>query len=333
MSSAAASAGKNTDRRRFISGVAAVSGVAIAPTAIATAWAEEATLETAAKPWRTLNALVGRAQKLGLAAPRIAAGPVTASDEFDKVMPAIVDFINSVDKGPKARAASADVEAILEDATQLAIEVQRADHPPSAQTRSILPPGAAPPNFEKIREEYETAFAKCEIRAASRSEVNWNVKQILDNKARYQEVEETTCVPWFAIAVIHGMECSFNFRQHLHNGDSLKKKTWQVPAGRPTVWNPPTDWSSSAIDALRYDKMTGIEDWSLARTLYRWEAYNGWGSRAHGIKTPYLWSYSNQYSKGKYVADGKWDSDAVSKQCGAAVMLKVLVEKGEVGFV
>lgn len=333
MSRSAASRGEGTDRRRFITGVAAVSGAVIAPGSIATAWAQEVTLEGAAKPWRTLNALVGRAQKLGLAAPRMAAGPTTASDEFDKVMPAIVDFINSVELGPKARAASTDVEAILEDATQLAIEVQRADHPPSALTRSILPPGIAAPSLEKVRDEYEASFAKCEIRAANRSEVNWNVKQILDNKARYQQAEDATCVPWFAIAIIHGMECSFNFRQHLHNGDSLQKKTWQVPAGRPTVWNPPTDWSSSAIDALRYDKLNDQVDWSLASTLYRWEKYNGWGSRAHGIKTPYLWSYSNQYAKGKYVADGKWDSDAVSKQCGAAVMLKVLVEKGEVGFV
>jgi len=46
------------------------------------------------------------------------------------------------------------------------------------------------------------------------------------------------------------------------------------------------------------------------------------------INTPYLWSFSNHYSKGKFVADNKWSWSAVSAQCGAAVMLKVLVDDG-----
>ena len=31
---------------------------------------------------------------------------------------------------------------------------------------------------------------------------------------------------------------------------------------------------------------------------------------------------------GKFVADNVWDANAVSKQCGAAVMLKALLERG-----
>jgi lysozyme family protein len=42
-----------------------------------------------------------------------------------------------------------------------------------------------------------------------------------------------------------------------------------------------------------------------------------------------LWSFSNQYDRGKYVADGKFSSTARSQQCGAAVMLKMLAEAGE----
>jgi lysozyme family protein len=40
-----------------------------------------------------------------------------------------------------------------------------------------------------------------------------------------------------------------------------------------------------------------------------------------------LWSFCNLYEKGKYVADGKYDPNAVSKQCGAGVMLKTLAEQ------
>lgn len=331
-------AGREPSRREFVSGLAgAACGAMLVPGGVDPVLAQgaEPTLETAATPWRKLNGLMGRAQKLGLSTPRMSAGPVTASSEFRQVMPAIVNFMNGVEGTPKGKAASQDVEAILDDAADLASEVLRAERPASSLGfgRADLPPGAAAPSFDKIKSEYETSFANCKLRDDRRSDVNWCVKQILDNKTRYQEVEDAVCVPWFAVAIIHGMECSFNFRLHLHNGDSLKKKTWQVPSGRPTPWNPPTDWNSSAIDALRYDKVTGQADWSLARTLYRWEGYNGWGTRAHGVKTPYLWSFSDQYSKGKYVADGKWSSSAVSQQCGAAVMLKVLVEKGEVAFV
>jgi lysozyme family protein len=39
---------------------------------------------------------------------------------------------------------------------------------------------------------------------------------------------------------------------------------------------------------------------------------------------------SNLYSAGKFVDDGVFDQDAVSKQCEAAVMLRVLQERGAV---
>ena len=47
-----------------------------------------------------------------------------------------------------------------------------------------------------------------------------------------------------------------------------------------------------------------------------------------GINSPYLWSYFNHYTKGKFVADHKYDPNAVSKQCGTAVMLKALETAG-----
>ena len=76
-----------------------------------------------------------------------------------------------------------------------------------------------------------------------------------------------------------------------------------------------------------YDKE---KDWSLERVLYRWEQYNGFGYHWRDAKTPYLWSFSNHYVKGKYVSDGRYDPNYVSQQCGAAVTLKALVEAGAV---
>jgi lysozyme family protein len=62
--------------------------------------------------------------------------------------------------------------------------------------------------------------------------------------------------------------------------------------------------------------------------LYVLEGYNGFGYRSKGIRSPYLWSFSNLYEKGKYVADHQFDPNAVSKQVGSAVLLKLLSEGG-----
>ncbi len=68
--------------------------------------------------------------------------------------------------------------------------------------------------------------------------------------------------------------------------------------------------------------------------LYQLEGYNGWGYRLHHphVLTPYLWSYSNHYTSDKYVADGTWSDTALSKQCGAAVLLRRMAELHQIEF-
>ncbi|CAN0481450.1 unnamed protein product, partial [Phaeothamnion confervicola] len=152
-------------------------------------------------------------------------------------------------------------------------------------------------------------------------------------RAVYEEIEGKTQVPWWFIGLIHGMECSFSLSKHLHNGDSLKARTWQVPAGRPKDGSPPFTFIASAVDALQYDGFAGKDDWPLPMVLYRLERYNGFGYRKKfGFASPYLWSYTNHFTSGKYVKDGVFDSNAVSKQCGAAAMLRDLMERGIVSF-
>jgi lysozyme family protein len=104
----------------------------------------------------------------------------------------------------------------------------------------------------------------------------------------------------------------------------------QVPAGRPPHGNPPFTWEASAQDAVRYQKLTKITDWSLAHALYLLEGYNGYGYLYHGRNSPYLWSFSNHYTKGLYVSDGKYDPEAVCRQAGSACVLKRMVERGAV---
>lgn len=186
-------------------------------------------------------------------------------------------------------------------------------------------------DYAALKSEYGRLFHKLTVRPQYQETIDWHLALIRKSRGRYERVEAQTGVPWFFIAVTHGLEASFNFRAHLHNGDfPLTARTRQVPAGRPPQWLPPSDWESSAKDALRLLGYTGQKDWSLERTLYRLEAYNGLGYRSLGVPTPYLWSFSNHYERGKFVADGKFSWTAKSQQCGAAVMLKLLADAGEI---
>ena len=110
-------------------------------------------------------------------------------------------------------------------------------------------------------------------------------------------------------------------------------RTVHVPAGRPRSGNSPFTWEESAVDALEYDGLTTqVTDWSVEYLAYLFEGFNGWGYRLYHshVKSAYLWSLSNHYTKGKYVGDGQWSETAVSRQCGAMVLLKRLQEAGHI---
>lgn len=212
--------------------------------------------------------------------------------------------------------------------------------PPDAQPPLPEPTATATPpepgsllrsfKFDALADEYRQLFASAAIRPERRDEAEWHLTMMRQSRPRYEVVGKRAGVPWQFIAAIHGMEASFNFRAHLHNGDfPLSQRTRQVPAGHPTRWLPPSDWESSAMDALRLLGFTGQDDWSLPRTLYRLEAFNGFGYRRMGRVSPYLWSFSTLFERGKYVADGRFDPNARSLQCGTATMLKVLADAGE----
>lgn len=151
------------------------------------------------------------------------------------------------------------------------------------------------------------------------------VARILKNKEKYLEVSNITKVPWYVLAPVHYRESSLNFKCHLHNGDPLRARTKHVPSGRPIKGEPPFTWVESAIDAIKLKKWDKVTDWSIENTLALMEAYNGLGYKNKGLPSPYVWSWSDFYLKGKYVADGKFDPNFVDQQCGAGVLLKSLI--------
>lgn len=160
------------------------------------------------------------------------------------------------------------------------------------------------------------------IRTEFSNQAEEEVCRMLKGEARYKEVEAATNVPWYVVALIHEMEADCDFTKHLHNGDPLTQRTVHVPKGRPTTGKPPFPWVVSAIDAVKGYQWT---DWSVPGVLYLLESFNGFGYTYRGINSPYLWSKTNHYTRGLYVADGKYDPNAQSSQIGGAILFKYMI--------
>ena len=183
-----------------------------------------------------------------------------------------------------------------------------------------------------MRAEYQHLFDTCLIKESKYAAVTTIANKIIANKSRYKAVGDPLNIPWYFIGIVHNMESSLNFTRHLHNGDPLTARTRNVPAGRPATGNPPFTWEQSATDSLKLQKLDLWQDWSVPGLLNQFEVYNGMGYRRRGINSPYLWSFSNQYSKGKFTSDGVYDPNAISQQCGAAVLLRRLRELQAIDF-
>jgi lysozyme family protein len=222
-------------------------------------------------------------------------------------------------------------------------EMHRLESLPSAEVgeEPIAPPPAplppapgAPPitpstSFAALAEEYAALYAAAQIRPERQKNVAYYVARLKKFQATYAAVgAELNGIPWVLIGIVHGLESGFDFAGHLHNGDPLSGRTVRVPQGRPTLGTPPFTWPASAVDALMMKGLHQIDAWPLPRVLYELERYNGFGYRRRGLPSPYLWSFTTLYTKGKYVRDHEYDPEAVSKQCGAAAMLKGLEAEG-----
>ena len=181
-----------------------------------------------------------------------------------------------------------------------------------------------------LRREYTLLYRSCLIRPGRKAAVDQTARRMIANSARYEKVAKALKMPWSVVAVIHSLEAGGDFTRHLHNGDPLSARTTHVPAGRPPTGRPPFTWEESAIDALTYQGFGKWTDWSIPGTLFKLESYNGFGYRDHHptVPSPYLWSFSNHYTRGKYVADGRFSPTAVSQQVGAAVLLRRLQQGG-----
>lgn len=184
--------------------------------------------------------------------------------------------------------------------------------------------------FESVQRGYANLWARAEIKPERAAQASAIAAKIAGNKTRYEAVSAAVGCPWWLVGVIHSLEAALRFDKHLHNGDPLSARTVRVPKGRPKRGGPPFAWEDSAIDALEAPphSLHTIDKWSISRALYELEKYNGFGYFQHAVNSPYLWSFTTLYDQGKYTADGRYSASTISKQCGAAAIIKAMVAAG-----
>jgi lysozyme family protein/peptidoglycan hydrolase-like protein with peptidoglycan-binding domain len=184
-------------------------------------------------------------------------------------------------------------------------------------------------SFPALKDDYQRNWDNLQIRPPRLDEANKSASQLLKGKDIYQQIEAKTGVPWWFVGLCHSRESGFNFKTYLGNGQPLSQVTTEVPAGRGPFTGP-NAFVDGAVDALRHQGFVGASDWSISRTLYRLEGFNGYGYHFHGVNSPYLYGGSTIYGPpeaklGKFTVDHGYDPTALDKQLGVAVVLKALM--------
>jgi lysozyme family protein len=168
---------------------------------------------------------------------------------------------------------------------------------------------------------YGNLWARAVVQPWAVAALNGICNKLISNRSRYAAIEKEIGVPWWFVAMVHERESSCDFTTYLGNGDPLSEVTHDVPRGR----GPFHSWEAGAIDALKLQGLDKVKDWSIPAALYQFEAYNGWGYDERGINSPYVWSFTNLYTSGKYKEDDVFYASVVDPQPGCAAMLKIML--------
>jgi lysozyme family protein len=298
--------------------VSAASGLALTTTSPQRATSQAMPAPAPASRSREVQDLFAQAERTGVAGPRAAGAP------------SLLDLAELVDGALARGEGNEEAATIAARAGLLLAELSR-DERDGLATDEVAP--AAPRTLTPaIEQEYRDLLASARIRDAARPELVRVARFVTSARAkeRYKAVEADTHVPWFVVGAIHYREANLNFLGHLHNGDPLLFRTVHVPERRPPPPWPKPDvspaelWRDSARDALRRFATPG--DWTMPKICFLLEAYNGFGCRDNNIHSPYLWNYTQHYSRGGFPRDHVFSPDYVSRQAGLMAAIVAMKE-------
>ncbi len=177
-------------------------------------------------------------------------------------------------------------------------------------------------------------WARMEIDPSRRAKIEQRAKVLVNNKKRFLEVEKKLIsmgkyVPWWFVAIVAEREYGGPpiWNKQLGQGDPLSQVSRHDPAGRGPFTGPDA-WLRCAVDALVECAPHAARwtDWSVGGALTILEDYNGEGYAMRNVPSAYVWSGSNQYVSGKYVADHVYRSDVKDVQEGCAPLLKCMMD-------
>jgi lysozyme family protein len=159
------------------------------------------------------------------------------------------------------------------------------------------------------------------------SEFTRPAKVAVANKGRYLAIAKAAGMPdiaWVFIAVSHYRESSQDFSKSLAQGDAWNRVSVHVPAGR----GPFKSFEDAAVDALAKCSpyAAKLKDWSIGGMLTNLERFNGLGYASRGLPSAYVWSGTDQYKKGKFVADGVFDPNKIDAQLGVAGLILTMMQ-------
>ena len=171
--------------------------------------------------------------------------------------------------------------------------------------------------------QYARWWDQMKINASRVHEFEELAHYALAHKSTYTSIEAKTGVPWALISVLHRREGDGDFHTYLGNGQSLSRRTTIVPRGRGPFLGPDA-FLDGAIDALKMDGLTSVQDWRLEKELYYTEIFNGGGYDARGLPSPYVWGGTSVQRAGKYVSDGNFAPRVWDTQPGTAPLFATL---------
>ena len=184
--------------------------------------------------------------------------------------------------------------------------------------------------YEALRDEYARLIAAATIRPECEHVLHLAATRLLHDKPVYARISGATGVPIAVLMALSEREMSGNLHCYLGNGQKLTMRTTIVPKNRGPFPDTIEGFIAGALDALHLDGLDQIaktaEGWSMPRFAYESELWNGFGYRARGIPSPYVFGATAVQKPGKFVADHVYSATVMDPQLGTLAIVEELIK-------
>ena len=227
-----------------------------------------------------------------------------------------------------APSAAVDARALLAQ-MRARRPIHRRAPPAPAEPEAAPEPESHRPGPGKMRDVYDANEERAEdwkekLSKQQQSDLDDFYDNWEKNKSRYETVAAETGIPAALIAALHWRESTGDFTTYLHQGDPLGKKAVHVPKDIPLFhkWEPAAEHALDLKKSIRDDLSITEDTTDLAALATYAEYYNGLGYYNRDKPSPYVWAGTDQYTRGKYVSDGRYSSVTKDKQLGVVAMVQ-----------